>query len=349
MLQVPTDVPQRDATARVSLDDYEAAARTRLEPAVWAYIASGAADEHTLRWNCEAFGRIRLAPKMLADVSRVDTRATILGHEIAAPLLIAPMACHRLVHPDGELATARAARDAGVGMVLSSFSTVPVEEVARVAPRPLWFQLYVQDRGFTQELVQRVTAAGCSALCVTVDTPSLGVRNRQARAGFSFPSGLPHLQPERPVGLYPVTWKDLEWLRSISAVPVIPKGILDADDAEQAVAAGVDAVYVSNHGARNLDTVPAAIEVLPRIVDRVAGRVPILFDGGVRRGTDVLKALAFGAGAVLVGRPALYGLAVDGPAGVGSVLAILRGELESAMALTGRVSLAAIDRTVIWI
>ncbi|MDQ6634233.1 MAG: alpha-hydroxy-acid oxidizing protein [Gemmatimonadota bacterium] len=345
---VPTRAPGEHLAPLVSLDDYEAAAHARLEPTVWEFIASGAADERTLRWNREAFEQLRLAPRAFVDVSRIDTRTTILGHELAAPLLIAPTACHRLVHPEAELATARAAREAGVGMVLSSFTTVPVEEVARVGPRPLWFQLYVQDRGFTKELVQRVSAVGCSALCVTVDTPGLGVRNRQARAGFTFPVGLPHLQPGRPFGLYPVTWKDLEWLRGVSPVPVIPKGILDPQDADQAVTAGVAAIYVSNHGARNLDTVPATIDVLPRIVDRVAGRVPILFDGGVRRGTDILKALAYGAGAALVGRPILYGLAVDGAAGVANVVAILRHELESSMALTGRPSLASIDRTVLW-
>ena len=328
-----------------SLDDYEAAAHARLEPTVWEYIASGAADERTLRWNREAFDQIRLAPRALVDVSRIDTRRTILGHELEAPLLIAPTACHRLVHPEGELATARAAREAGLGMVLSSFTTASVEDVARVGPRPLWFQLYVQDRGFTKELVQRVTASGCSALCVTVDTPGLGVRNRQTRAGFNFPADLPHLQPGRPYGQYPVTWKDLDWLRGISPVPVIPKGIMDPQDADQAVSAGVAAVYVSNHGARNLDTVPATIDVLPRIVDRVAGTGT---DPVRRRRASrhrMLKALASGAAATLVGRPVLYGLAVDGAAGVANVLAILRHEIESSMALWGgRVSRRSIAR-----
>ena len=337
-----------DAVPLVSLDDYEEAARARLDARTWAFIASGAADELTLRWNREAFERVVLAPRAFEDMSHLDTAVTVLGHRLAAPIMLAPTAVHRLVHPDGELATARAARASGVGMVLSSFTSTPIESVAREGPSPLWFQLYLQDRGFTAETVQRVAAAGCSALCLTIDTATTGVRNRQVRAGFTFPEGLPHLQGGRARSAYPVTWKDLAWLRTVTSLPIIPKGVLSPDDAARAVDAGVAAIYVSNHGARNLDTAPATLTVLPRVVDRVAGRVPVLFDGGVRRGTDVLKALAYGASAVLVGRPLLYGLAVDGAAGLANVISILRREFEIAMGLAGRASVAAIGRDALW-
>lgn len=332
----------------VSLDDYEAAAHTRLEPRVWEFIASGAADERTLRWNREAFERQALAPRSFEDMSHLDTAVSLLGHRLTTPIMLAPSAAHRLVHPEGELATARAARATAVGMVLSSFTTTPVEAVAQAGPSPLWFQLYLQDRSFTEETVRRVAAAGCSALCLTVDTATTGIRNRQARAGFVFPEGLPHLQGGRARSAYPVTWKDLEWLRGITTVPIIPKGVMNADDAARAIDAGVAAIYVSNHGARNLDTAPATLDVLPRIVDRVAGRVPVLVDGGIRRGTDVLKALAYGARAVLIGRPVLFGLAVDGANGLANVITILRHELEVAMGLTGRASVASISRDVLW-
>jgi 4-hydroxymandelate oxidase len=243
-------------------------------------------------------------------------------------------------------------------VVVSTATTTPIREVADVATTPLWFQLYVQsDREFTRDLVEEVEAAGCRALCVTVDTPALGVRNRMARAQFALPPGLStrHLYdvsnrlrgiitPEKVT----LTWADIEWLRSIATVPILLKGILDPDDAERAVAAGVQGIVVSNHGARNLDTTPATIEALPAVADRVAGRVPVLMDGGIRRGTDVLKALALGARAVLIGRPYCYGLAVGGAAGVARVLEILLEEFRLAMKLTGRSTIGAIDRGVLW-
>jgi 4-hydroxymandelate oxidase len=251
--------------------------------------------------------------------------------------------------------------------VLSTFATTPIEEVAR-AGAALWFQLYVQpDRGFTRELVRRAEAAGCRALCVTVDTPIAGARNREVRAGFELPPGvelplLAGLQQQDPrYGHRPkhreifssvldptLTWKDVEWLRSFARVPLLLKGVLDPEDAERAVGTGVAGLIVSNHGARNLDTVPATLDALPPIAERVAGRVALLLDGGVRRGTDVLKALALGASAVLIGRPYLYGLGAAGAAGVQRVIEILRSELEMALALTGRRSLAEVDRSLIW-
>jgi 4-hydroxymandelate oxidase len=333
------------------------------------YIVGGAGDEATLRWNREAFEKIKLNPRVLVDVSRVDPSVTLLGERMETPILLAPTAYHRLVHPEGEIATARAAARARATMVLSSFANTGVEEVARAAGAPLWFQLYVQrDRGQTREMVRRAEDAGCRALCVTVDTPVRGARNREERSAFALPPGLglPNL------GLRPgtqataqghtaseseiysaildptLTWKEIEWLRGFARVPVLLKGILNPDDADRAVKAGVSGLLVSNHGARNLDTVPASIDALPRVARVVAGRIPLLVDGGVRRGTDVLKALALGASAVLIGRPYLFALGAGGEDGVARALSILRREFEAAMALCGRRTVPEIDATVLW-
>jgi 4-hydroxymandelate oxidase len=241
--------------------------------------------------------------------------------------------------------------------VVSSSSTVSVEDIATVATSPLWFQLYVQpDQGMNRELLQRAQAAGCKAACVTVDTPVLGPRNREQRAGFRLPPGL--TVPMNPQNLkarsaagsskrVSVTWKDIGEFQSMSSMPVLLKGILHPEDADQAVRLGVAGIIVSNHGGRNLDTAPATIDALPGVVDRVAGRIPVLVDGGIRRGTDVVKALALGAAAVQIGRPYVYGLAVDGADGVSRVVQILRDELEMSMALLGRPRIADLDRSVI--
>lgn len=334
----------------------------------YEYVAGGAADEISLRANREAFDRLRLLPRILVDVSKLDTSVQILGQRLAVPILLAPVAYHKLFHAQGEVATAQGAGSAGMNMVLSSFSNVSVEEVARHCTSPLWFQLYVQpDRGFTRELVQRAEAAGCQALCVTVDTPLAGCRNREERSAFSLPAGLdcPNLSAlksgtptggHRPGGrgiysaLFDATlsWKDVDWICSYAKVPVLLKGVLNPDDAEKAASTGASGIIVSNHGARNLDTVPATIEVLPAIAERVGGRVAVLMDGGIRRGTDILKALALGAKAVLVGRPYIYGLATSGADGVMRVLEILQAEFQIAMALTGRTSIAQLDKSVLY-
>lgn len=332
-------------TSLVTLDDYELEAKKRIPAPAWEYIHSGAADEHTLRWNRDAYAKIRLSPRMLNDVSRIDTRVRLFGHELAHPILLAPVAALSIAHPEGEVATARGASAAKAGMVLSSYTSMRVEEIAPVAPTPFWFQLYMQERSLTRDLISRVVAAGCTAICITVDTPTLGARDRMARSGFEYPE-LPYrsVQP----GENACTWDDVAWIRKAVKVPVILKGILHPDDAERAIEAGASGIVVSNHGGRNLDTTPATIEVLPRVADRVAGRVPVLVDGGIRRGTDVLKALALGAQAVMIGRPYVYGLAVGGAAGVTAVVEILRRELEQAMALTGLPSVDRIDRSAIW-
>lgn len=333
-------------TSLVTLDDYERAARAAFAPAAWEYVHSGAGDEHTLRRNRDAFAEVRLNPRVLNDVSRVDTSVRVLGQVLPHPIMLAPVAAQILAHPDAEVGAARGARAAGAGMVLSSYTSRTLEDVVAAGPNPLWFQLYMQERGATRDLVQRAASAGCTAICITVDTPTLGPRDRQARAGFTFPSNLPY-QTVHP-GDNPCTWADVEWIRKAVSVPVILKGILNPDDAHRARENGAAAIVVSNHGGRNLDTAAASIEALPRVADKVGGQMPVLFDGGIRRGTDVLKALAFGATAVMIGRPYVYGLAVAGAAGVTAVIEILKKELEQTMALCGVANVGAISRELLW-
>jgi 4-hydroxymandelate oxidase len=329
----------------LTLEDYERAAHVVVDPFAWEYFSSGAADELTVRWNVDAWRSIRLVPRQLRDVGTLDLGIALLGHRLAHPILLAPVACHRLAHPDGELGTARGAKRAGAGMVLSSYSTTPLEAVAAEQPPLFWFQLYVQERSYTEGLIRRAVDAGATAIVVTIDTPISGARNRQDRSGFAFPSDLPHMSDARIV--HPLTWKDLEWIRRVASVPVLLKGVLHPDDAELGVEAGAAGIIVSNHGGRNLDTAIPTIEALPPIVDMVAGRIPVIVDGGIRRGTDVLKALATGASAVMIGRPYLHGLAVNGASGVEAVVGILRHELELAMALSGAPSIAAMDRGIL--
>lgn len=339
-----------DLTTIVNLFDFEPLAAERMTTMAYEYVASGAADEFTVRWNRQAFDSIKLNARVLMDVSQLDTGVSLFGHELPYPILVAPTAYHKIMHPDGELATARGAGAASAVYVISSFTTTPLEEIASVATQPLWFQLYIRnDRAFTKALIQHAEEQGCRALCITVDTPVLGARNRQQRVGFAMPAGI--TTPLMP-GMGPLStslsWKDIEWIQSFANVPVLLKGILNPDDAEIAVQSGVSGIVVSNHSGRNLDTVPATIEALPRIAERVNKRVPILMDGGIRRGTDVLKAIALGANAVLVGKPICFGLACGGAEGVAKVLNILREELELAMTLTGQATLAEINESVIW-
>ena len=351
----------------VSLSDFEALARERVPRMAFEYISGGAADEITLRWNRESFDRIRLRPKILVDVSNLDTRLTLFGEELPFPILLAPTAYHRLVHPEGEVATVKGAALAGATLIAGMLATTTIEEMAKAATRPLWFQTYIlKDRGFTRDLVQRAENARCKAICVTVDSPVVGARNRDQRANFALPPEMEranlkglmrpggNLRPPEgdiytPILDASLTWKEIDWLRSFARVPVLLKGVLNPDDADQAVKAGASGIIVSNHGARNLDTVPATIDILSEVTDRVAGRIPVLMDSGVRRGTDVLKALALGATAVLIGRPYLYGLGVAGPEGVRRVVNILQTEFRIAMALAGRSSLRSIDRSALWL
>lgn len=347
----------------INLFEFERLAAERLPAATYDYYASGAHDEVTLRENRAAFERIRLHYRVLAGVGVRDAHTTVLGREHAWPLLLAPTAFAKLAHPDGELAVARAAGRAGVTQVLSTLATTRLEDVAAEAATPPWFQLYVfRDREVTRGLVQRAEAAGYEALVLTVDAPLLGQRERDARNAFSLPPGLAvenlPTASARGVtgtagtsGLFAyfrsqvdpsLAWHDLNWLCTTTRLPVLVKGIVRADDAQRALDHGAAGVIVSNHGGRQLDTAPPTIEVLPRIAAVIAGRAPVLVDGGVRRGTDIVKALASGAAAVLIGRPVLWGLAADGEAGVDAVLRLLREEFDLAMALCGASSIAHI-------
>jgi 4-hydroxymandelate oxidase len=333
----------------LSLADFETDAHAKVAHGAWERISGGAADEITLRWNCEAYGHIRLKPRVLVDVSKLDTRVTLFGQELPFPILLAPTGGQRFIHPGGEVEAARGAASSQATYVISSSASMKVEDIATSATGPVWFQLYVQkDRGFTRDLVQRAEDTGCRALCVTVDSPTFGARNREDRAKSELPEReLPNLRGKDYLDPA-LTWKDIDWLRSFARRPVLLKGVLNPDDADIGVKEGVAGIIVSNHGARNLDTVPATIDALPLVAERVAGRVPVLVDGGIRRGTDVVKALALGAAAVQIGRPYLWGLGVAGAEGVARVVQILRKELELAMALTGRPTLKSLDRSVLW-
>lgn len=355
-----TDLPLADVM------QFEPLARKRLSQMAYDYIRSGGGDEITMRENRLGFERLALSPRVLVDVSEIDTKVSLFGAELAAPIMLAPIAYHRVFHPDGEQATARGANAGGAGMVISSFTTTAIDEIAQNIQQPIWFQLYVQrDRGFTRDMVERAVAQGCKAVCITVDTPVLGCRYGQLQ--FALPAEIECVHVRGLAGKLAITghqtrgsriydvlfdpkfnWRDLEWLRSFAGVPVLLKGVLNPEDAIRAVEAGVEGIIVSNHGGRNLDMVPAAIEALPRVVEAVGGKIPVLMDSGIRRGTDILMALALGARAVLVGRPYAYGLAAGGAEGVERVIRILREELERAMALTGRRSIAEIDSSVLW-
>jgi 4-hydroxymandelate oxidase len=348
----------------LSLRELESQARQRLDPAIYDFFAGGADDEFTLRANEAAFCSIQLLPRVLCGRGEPELDVTLLGARASMPVLIAPTAFHRLAHPEGENATARAAARAGTIMIASMASTVAIEEVAAAAravatgePR-LWFQLYLQpDLGFTTAVIRRAEAAGCAALVVSADSPSLGRRERDLRNRFlDLPSGLccenmrdaNGTGPARPIVFTPqLSWKDIGWLRKTTALKVALKGLMHPADARIAVGEGVDAIIVSNHGGRQLDSVPAAIELFPEIAEAVDGKVPLLVDGGVRRGTDVVKALALGADAVAIGRPVLWGLAVAGEDGVSLVLEMLRSELLRALVFCGCGSLGEVTRDLL--
>jgi 4-hydroxymandelate oxidase len=346
--------PADDRAAPVSIDEYEERAREILPRMAFDYFAGGAGEEWTLRENRAAFGRWVLRPRVLVDVTERDTTTTVLGTPVAFPILVAPTALQRMAEREGEVATSRAAAEVGTVMVLSTIASGSVEEVAEVAPdAPRWFQLYVhRDRGLTKDLVDRAAAAGYRALVLTVDTPVLGVRDRDSRNRFQTPPGvglsnvgarfLPDVEEgESGLAAYvrsqqdpSVTWADVEWLRSLSDLPIVLKGIVTAEDASLAANVEVDGIVVSNHGGRQLDGTIATMDALPEAVD-ASGACEVYVDGGVRRGSDVLKALALGARAVLVGRPVLWGLAVGGEAGVRRVLRLLAQDLDVAMAIAG--------------
>jgi 4-hydroxymandelate oxidase len=357
-------------TPPVSVADYEALARAKMERGAFDYFAGGAGDERTLAMNVSAFDRWVLRPRVLVDMRRVDTSTTVLGQPLTAPIMLAPAAFHRLAHPEGERATARAAAAAGTVFVVSTVSSVSIEEIAASADAALWFQLYVyKDPAITRDMVARAEAAGCRALMLTVDTPMLGRRERDARNHFALPEGI---EPANFTAIHPLVaaraakegqspfaaqvqqlfdpsldWDKVAWLKSITRLPLLLKGVVTPEDARLAVQAGVAGIIVSNHGGRQLDGAEATIMALPRVVEAVQGAVPVMMDGGIRRGVHVLTALALGAKAVFIGRPYLWGLAADGERGVRDVVELLRGELELAMALSGRPSIDRIDRSLV--
>src|SRR5215831_2521145 len=353
----------------LNLDGLEALARTRLDPMLYDYIAGGAADEWTLAENRAAWSRIALVPRMLRGVANRTLGTTVLGTPVSFPVLVAPMGFHGLCHDEAEAATACATALEGTVFCASTMSNCSLEAIAAASSGPRWFQLYVyRDRGITRDLVQRARAAGFSALCLTVDTPLAGQRERDRRNALRIPAHLPlgnfpathtasryhgeergsalaqYVASQWDAGL---TWRDVEWLRSLSPMPVLVKGVLAPDDAVLAIEHGASGVIVSNHGGRQLDSVPAPITMLERVVQAVAGGGEVLMDGGVRRGTDVLKAVALGAQAVLLGRPVLWGLTLDGADGVRAVLRHLREEVDLSMALAGCARVEDITRALI--
>ncbi|HEX5829092.1 MAG TPA: alpha-hydroxy acid oxidase [Candidatus Limnocylindrales bacterium] len=356
---LPAEAPPVDLAQVVSLGDFEAPARARMHEAAWAYYAGGAYDEHVLRLTPSAWDAFRLRPRVLTHVPSVDLSTTILGRPAGLPVGIAPAALHGLAHRDAELATVRAAAAAGAITVVSTVASEPIEAVAAAAPDARrWFQLYVQrDRGATRALVERAAAAGYEALCLTVDLPVLGYRdqilrirfdpgadaygNLPRRAFWRADSDLDEVMDMRSVDL---TWDTLEEIRTWSPLPLVLKGVLTAEDARIAADHGADAIWVSNHGGRQLDRVAAGIDVLEEVVDAVEGRAEVYLDGGVRRAPEVMIALALGATAVFAARPFLWALAAGGEAGVTRAFAILRDELERGLALMGVATPDALSR-----
>ena len=334
--------------------EFEAAAEAALDQVYFDYIAGGAGDEITVRANEAAFAQLRLLPRMLRGSDKRELDVTLLGSRASMPIVISPTAFHKMIHPDGERATARAAAAAGTIMIVSMAATVSVADIAVAAREvagdgvPLWFQLYIQpDQEITEALVGRAEDAGCTALVVTVDSPVLGAHRRNRRNGLTdLPDGL-RCENLRDLGdggnghvrqivmSAEISWDDVDRLRRITSLPIVLKGLLHPDDVRLALHHGVDGLMLSNHGGRQLDTVPSTIELLPEVVAAVGGRIPVLLDGGIRRGTDVVKALALGAVAVGIGRPVLWGLAARGEPGVRQVLELLREELDHTLALCG--------------
>ncbi|KAM3370325.1 hypothetical protein ACQJBY_017930 [Aegilops geniculata] len=347
-----------------NVSEYERLAKEKLPKMVYDYYASGAEDQWTLNENREAFSRILFRPRVLIDVTHINMATNILGFDVSMPIMIAPTAMQKMAHPEGELATARAAASAGTIMTLSSWATSSMERVNSVGPGIRFFQLYVyKDRNIVRQLVKRAEMAGFKAIALTVDTPRLGRREADIKNRFNLP---PHLVLENFTALdlgkmdktddsglasyvasqvdQSLCWEDVKWLQTVTSLPILVKGVMTEEDTRIAIKYGAAGIIVSNHGARQLDYVPATISCLEEVVREAKGRLPVFLDGGVRRGTDVFKALALGAAGVFIGRPVLYSLAVDGEAGVRKVLQMLRDELELAMALSGCPSLRDITR-----
>jgi 4-hydroxymandelate oxidase len=356
-----------DSEQLLNIVDYARAAQRTLKRDVLDYYEGGALDEITLRENTAGWERLKLFYHVLAGVGPREMSTTMLGQSISMPIAVAPTAFHKLACAQGEIAASRAARTAGTLFILSSLSNTAMETVFAQAESPRWFQLYIyRDREITRALVQRAEAAGAEAIVLTVDAPGLGTRERDMRNRFTLPEGL-YVENLSPLGKGNIpevkgsglaeyvrqnfksdlSFDDLDWLCSCTRMPIVVKGICRGDDAKKCVEHGAQALVVSNHGGRQLDTAPATCEVLPHVVDLVGDRAEIYVDGGIRRGSDVLKAIALGARAVLVGRPILWGLTVAGEQGAAHVLEILRRELDEAMLLCGCTTLKEINRSLL--
>ncbi len=351
----------------LNIADLEEIARRRLKPEYFAYYASGAEDERTVARNRLGFDRYVFLPRVLAGVGEIRTATTVLGTPVSTPILLAPAAYHCLADREGEVSTARAASAAGSLFAAGTLSTRSLEDIAAAATGPLWFQLYVfRDRALAERLIRRAEVAGYRALVLTVDTPRLGRRERSMRATFQLPRGtqIANLAGEAEhlvrwdeygsMSAYAadqidptLTWEAVDWLRRVSSLPIVLKGIMRADDAARAVDSGVEGIWVSNHGGRQLDGEEASILALPAVVAAVRGRAEVYMDGGIRRGTDVLKALALGARAVFIGRAYLWGLAAGGEPGVERVLEMLKNELEIAMSVAGASDVTAVDGSLV--
>mmetsp|Transcript_18759 Transcript_18759/g.46084 ORF Transcript_18759/g.46084 Transcript_18759/m.46084 type:complete len:385 (+) Transcript_18759:85-1239(+) len=353
----------------VNVYEYHAIAKAKLPKMIYDYYASGADDQQTLEDNENGYRRLRFRPRTLVDVSAHDLTTNVFGIKISFPLIVAPTAMQRMAHPEGELATSRAVAKAGTIMTLSSWSTTSLEDVAAAAPgAPRWFQLYVyKDREKTAQLVKRAEAAGYSAIALTVDTPRLGRREADIKNQFQLPDHLTMANfatgdNQNTMGASggsglaayvaslidrSLSWKDVAWLKSITKMGIVVKGVVTAEDARIALDVGCAGILVSNHGARQLDGVVSTIDALEEVVQAVNGRIPVFVDSGVRRGTDIVKALALGATAVCVGRPIVWGLATNGQEGVEHVLSMLKAEFELAMSLCGAVKVSDVKRNMV--
>lgn len=331
-----------------NLFDFEVLAKKHMSDNAFAYVSTGAGEELTFHGNHNAFERIKLNPKVLNDAHELDTSVTLFGDKMDYPIMVDPFAFQKLMHPEGEIATVRGAGKANTACAISSFTTTSLEEIQKAATTPIWFQLYIQDDlDFAKKVLKQAEDNGCRAVCITLDSVADAVRNNEKKAGgFSLPKDLttPY-KIGRPV---PVTWKVVADMIEFTKLPVLIKGVVSAEDAQRAIDIGAKGIIVSNHGGRKLDGAPPTIEALPRVVKQVDGRIPVLIDGGIRRGTDVLKAIALGADAVLLGKPIAQALGAAGAEGVTKALNILQTEFESAMKLTGRDTLASIDPSVLW-